>query len=156
MATHSNILAWRIPWTEQPSPKRVEKSWTWLKRLSTRARMHTQRHLWWSHLAHEKGSWTSSSEWWPGMPLSSPQGPESPPGTKNNLASNINDVTRPRIVPTPFCHDWHAEEAGTVVLQHAPLSGFVSCCLMSFSLFLYASYFLQTGCWVERFDQSQV
>ena len=33
MATHSNILAWRIPWTEEPggySPW-VAKSRTWLK-----------------------------------------------------------------------------------------------------------------------------
>ena len=31
MATHSNILAWRIPWTEEPGAKR----WTPLKQLST-------------------------------------------------------------------------------------------------------------------------
>ena len=28
MATHFSILAWRIPWTEEP---RVAKSWTWLR-----------------------------------------------------------------------------------------------------------------------------
>ena len=28
MATHSSILAWRIPWTEEP---RVANSWTWLR-----------------------------------------------------------------------------------------------------------------------------
>ena len=33
MATHSSILAWRIPWTEQP--ERVTKSWIRLKPLST-------------------------------------------------------------------------------------------------------------------------
>ena len=37
MATHSSILAWRIPWTEEPgglqSVRPVEKSWTQLKRL---------------------------------------------------------------------------------------------------------------------------
>ena len=33
MATHSSILAWRIPWTEEPGGPtvyRVTKSWTWL------------------------------------------------------------------------------------------------------------------------------
>ena len=40
MATHSGILAQRIPWTEEPgrlTVHRVAKSWAWLKRLS----MHT-------------------------------------------------------------------------------------------------------------------
>ena len=37
-ATHSNMLAWEIPWTEEPSGLlRVAKSWTRLKQLSTRA-----------------------------------------------------------------------------------------------------------------------
>jgi len=27
MATHSSILAWRIPWTEEPTIHRVTKSW---------------------------------------------------------------------------------------------------------------------------------
>ena len=30
MATHSSILAWRIPWREEPGVYGVEKSWTWL------------------------------------------------------------------------------------------------------------------------------
>ena len=34
MVTHSSILAWRIPWTEEPGD-RVAKSRTGLKRLST-------------------------------------------------------------------------------------------------------------------------
>ena len=37
MATHSSILAWRIPWTEEPGrlqSTRTQKSWTQLKRLS--------------------------------------------------------------------------------------------------------------------------
>ena len=37
MATHSSILAWRIPWTEEPGGlqfHRVKKSWTQLKQLS--------------------------------------------------------------------------------------------------------------------------
>ena len=28
MATHSNILAWRIPWTEEPTVHWVTRSWT--------------------------------------------------------------------------------------------------------------------------------
>ena len=28
MATHSSILAWRIPWTEEPTVHGVAKSWT--------------------------------------------------------------------------------------------------------------------------------
>ena len=43
MATHSSILAWRIPWTEKPgglqSVHRVAKSWTQLKQLA-----HTIKH----------------------------------------------------------------------------------------------------------------
>ena len=44
MATHSSILAWRIPWTEEPGGLHtvhgVAKSWTRLKQLSTQpARM---------------------------------------------------------------------------------------------------------------------
>ena len=37
MATHSSILAWRIPWTEEPGRLvlSIAKSWMWLKRLST-------------------------------------------------------------------------------------------------------------------------
>ena len=27
MATHSSILAWRIPWTEEPTVNGVAKSW---------------------------------------------------------------------------------------------------------------------------------
>ena len=33
MVTHSSILAWRIPWTEEPGKLQsmgVPKSWTWL------------------------------------------------------------------------------------------------------------------------------
>jgi len=43
MATHSSVLAWRIPWTEeglertdwQATVHRVAKSWTGLKQLGT-------------------------------------------------------------------------------------------------------------------------
>ena len=41
VATHSSILAWRIPWTEEPHGLQsmgVTKSWTRLERLG----MHTQ------------------------------------------------------------------------------------------------------------------
>ena len=40
MATHSSILAWRIPWTEEPSRLlvyNISESPTWLKPLSTHA-----------------------------------------------------------------------------------------------------------------------
>ena len=32
MATHSSILAWRIPWTEEPGERQSlgSQSWTWL------------------------------------------------------------------------------------------------------------------------------
>ena len=42
MATHSSILAWRIPWTEEPGRLRSmgsKKSQTQLKRLSKHAHM---------------------------------------------------------------------------------------------------------------------
>ena len=40
MTTHSNNLAWRIPWTEEPGglQSTVLQSWTELKRLCARAR----------------------------------------------------------------------------------------------------------------------
>ena len=46
METHSSILAWRIPWTEEPwraTVHRVAKSRTLLKRLSTH--MHAWMHI---------------------------------------------------------------------------------------------------------------
>ena len=51
MATHSNILAWRIPWTEEPGGLtflRIAKSQTRLKQLGTY--VHTQLEV------HQKGS----------------------------------------------------------------------------------------------------
>ena len=30
MATHSSVLAWEIPWTEEPAVHRVTKSWAQL------------------------------------------------------------------------------------------------------------------------------
>ena len=37
MATHSSVLAWRIPGTEEPGglPSMGSQSWTWIKRLSS-------------------------------------------------------------------------------------------------------------------------
>ena len=37
-ATHSSILAWRIPWTEEPGGVQLKRSqsWTRVKRLSMR------------------------------------------------------------------------------------------------------------------------
>ena len=37
MATHSSILAWRIPWREEPGGLRGPHSWTRLKQLSMHA-----------------------------------------------------------------------------------------------------------------------
>ena len=39
MATHSSILGWRIPWTEEPGGLQAMglQSWTQLKRLSMHA-----------------------------------------------------------------------------------------------------------------------
>ena len=42
MTTHSSILAWRTPWTEEPD--RVTKCWKWLKWLSTHAEV--KRRFW--------------------------------------------------------------------------------------------------------------
>ena len=44
MATHSSILAWRIPWTEEPGGLQSmgsHTSWTELKRLGTLAKGET-------------------------------------------------------------------------------------------------------------------
>ena len=45
MATHSNILAWTIPWTEEPSGLKltVSQSWTQLKQL--RRQTPTMQHV---------------------------------------------------------------------------------------------------------------
>ena len=41
MATHSNILAWKIPWTEEPG--RVAKSWTRLSNFTSGPRRQKSR-----------------------------------------------------------------------------------------------------------------
>ena len=50
MATHSSVLAWRIPWTEEPgglTVHRVAKSWIQLKQFSSNTHMlkHTYHKL---------------------------------------------------------------------------------------------------------------
>ena len=52
MATHSNILAWRIPWKEEPEGlQSIElQSQTWLKRLSLHAwKLRTKQSKWSVH-----------------------------------------------------------------------------------------------------------
>ena len=55
IATHSSILAWRIPWTEEPSGPRSQghKSQTRLRRVSTHAHMQYLGilYLYWLNLA---------------------------------------------------------------------------------------------------------
>ena len=35
MATHSSILAWRVPWTEEPGGLQIAKSWTQLSNFTS-------------------------------------------------------------------------------------------------------------------------
>ena len=63
MATHSSLLAWRIPWTEEPGGLQsmwVTKSQTQLKQLSTHTHTHTHtmnlRKKWQCELCFEKQS----------------------------------------------------------------------------------------------------
>ena len=51
MSTHASILAWRIPWTEEPGGarvRRVTKSWTQPKQLSTQG--------WWWWRRRDEGT----------------------------------------------------------------------------------------------------
>ena len=52
IATHSSILVWGIPWTEEPGATvyRGPKSWTRLKQLSMHTHTHTRGTCW--RLAH--------------------------------------------------------------------------------------------------------
>ena len=47
MATHSSMLAWRIPWTEEPGglPSMGSQSWSQLKRLSSSSNNHLRKVL---------------------------------------------------------------------------------------------------------------
>ena len=51
VATHSNILAWRIPWTDEPSGLQSIglHSRTWLKQLSRHAHTHSGLYYTWSY-----------------------------------------------------------------------------------------------------------
>ena len=46
MATNSSILAWRIPWTEEPGGQRVPKRWTRLSHTHTHTHTYTDIHPW--------------------------------------------------------------------------------------------------------------
>jgi len=62
MATHSSILAWRIPWTEEPGrlqslgSQRVRYNW------ATNTHTHTHTHTVWNHLLSERRGNQSQSE----------------------------------------------------------------------------------------------
>ena len=63
IATHSRILAWRIPWTEAPERAIVHgvaESWTRLTRLSTNAQGGSGDRVLWSLLC---GSFVSTNVW---------------------------------------------------------------------------------------------
>ena len=57
MGTHSSVLAWRIPWTEEPGGLQStgSESRTRLKQLSTH-KVHTQHELP-PLLRHQRGAW---------------------------------------------------------------------------------------------------
>ena len=61
MATHSSILAWRIPGTEEPSglPSMGSQSWTRLKRLSSSSSSSMKITLWMK--AQQEGALTPPS-----------------------------------------------------------------------------------------------
>ena len=66
MATHSSILAWRIPWTEEPGKLRsiVSESRTLLKLLSTHAHNQKERRSKWRVLPLGfRGSMTLLTPW---------------------------------------------------------------------------------------------
>ena len=61
MVTHSSILAWRVPWTEEPGGLHtvhgVTKSWTQLNQFSVHTHTHTHTH---AHMhTHTGGQWDS-------------------------------------------------------------------------------------------------
>ena len=75
MATHSSILAWRIPWTEEPG--RLQSIGTQLKQLSKHACMHA---CMWS-----SGRALSSSDN-PGSPHSPTPGPGDSASVDSHMA----------------------------------------------------------------------
>ena len=72
MAAHSSILAWRIPWTEEPGRQavvhRVPKNWTQEKQLGTQVLHHPTPPLqvWRSSHSEAPPAWQSRREWGPG------------------------------------------------------------------------------------------
>ena len=66
MATHSSILAWEIPWTEEPGGLQFvgPQSWTRLKRLST--------HTWTEACQPPPSMGFPRQEYWSGLPFPSP------------------------------------------------------------------------------------
>ena len=65
MATHSNILAWKMPWTPQRSLAGYSpwgrKEWDMTEQPSVRARVHTHAHV---H-AHTHTRTHTHTEWFP-------------------------------------------------------------------------------------------
>ena len=97
MATHSSILAWRIPWTEEPGVHGVAWSWTRLKQLTARA--HTDMHGL-APKGHSEQGWTSLQGGGgaaPG-PLLRGQGPEAcppAPATPGAHLSSFSQAAQP-------------------------------------------------------------
>ena len=79
MATHSSILAWRIPWTEGPGGLQSmvwQKSWTPLRQLSTHSTYILYTHTSSDHLPEDYESFLSppsvhpdSSHFFPRLPI---------------------------------------------------------------------------------------
>ena len=65
MATHTSILAWRVPWTEEPAGLQFMgvQSQTWLKGLSTHTWAESRKWCWWTYFqaaveTQRTDSWT--------------------------------------------------------------------------------------------------
>ena len=71
MATHSSILAWRIPWTEEPGGLQSKglQSWTGLKRLSTQALYGKEKYIRYSMLNHSGEEYFKKNVWFTPLPL---------------------------------------------------------------------------------------
>ena len=59
MATHSSILAWRIPWTEEPGGY---ISWGWKESDTTERLTHTHTHMLISTLSKAIHSFSSAQQ----------------------------------------------------------------------------------------------
>ena len=66
MATHSSILAWRIPWTEEPGRLQSMGSqrvgYNWATNTHKHTHTHTHTHTVWNHLLSESRGNQSQSE----------------------------------------------------------------------------------------------